>query len=1058
MDGRERIEVVALVASAGGINALSTVLRALPDDLPAAVIVQQHLGAQGSALVSVLQRQAGRKVVWAGDGARITAGVAIVCPPRSRIECFPDGTCAVLPTPGGAREFPHDALLKSLAESFGGRALAAVLTGMGRDGAAGAAELKAVGGVVIAQSEDTAEQPSMPRAAAEAGADLVLPLHEIGGVIADVVSGGALPRPRAEVDAVREIFGGPSAVAGIARDVDWAHTPLGPVAGWSAALRTVVRLVMGSPVPMLVLWGEQRIMLYNDSGAEPGGVRHPEDFARPGPHLWPPTRPMTEPLHQRAARRLLDRQGRARYAWFDITYSPLWDEHGAVAGVLQSAHERTAEVLAARRLRIVNQLAAAPPSRDRREALAGALAILGRAEDLLFAAAYRFDASGTLADLAGAAGVEAGSVLAPHQLRLTAGAEWPLHQAAEARRPLLFDDLAARFRGHTVGPEQLTPECAILHPLPDHGRDDVAGVLVLALHPRLALDDGYREFLAVVGETVTAKVAESHARQQERRRAEGLAELDRAKTEFFANVSHEFRTPLTLMLAPLEELLQQAGDPIPARRGDVELVQRSARRLLRLVDTLLELAPAEPGRQGPQYAATDLAALTADTALTFRNAAEAAGLKLVVDAAPLPAPVSVDPQMWEKIVANLVANALKFTWDGKIEVVLRTLPKHTELVVRDSGVGIPAEHLPYVFKRFHRVPETHGRSNEGAGIGLALVEELVRRHHGRARVTSEEGRGSTFTVWLPLIRRADRPGPPARAGGLAAAMAEEAAQWDHVREEHDAALGLDGPVDLPAAGKPAGAPVLVVDANADMRDYLVRLLGGAWPVLEARTADEALETAARARPGLILADVMMPRMDGFALLRTVRADPALARTPVVLVTARAGEHTAIEGMLAGADDYIVKPFSSRELLARVGAQLELSRVRRTADEAMRASEERLRRVLETERVGVLFFDQSGTLVDANDVFLRMVGYTRAEVDQRLLRWQDLTPPEWMPTSEEQMAVLEATGRIGPYQKEYFCKDGSRRWMLFAGRDLGDGNISEFCIDITDLKKAEAQNV
>jgi PAS domain S-box-containing protein len=1058
--GAERIGIVALVASAGGLDALSVVLRGLPDDLPAAVVVQQHLGGRGSALVPILQRQTRRDVVWAEDGSHAAPGVVTVCPPRTRMEFFPDGAFALQPTPDGARGFPHDALLRSLADSFGARVLAVVLTGMGRDGAAGTAALKAAGGVVIAQSEDTAEQPSMPKAAADAGADLVLPLHEIGAVVAGVVRGGPLPLPRTELDAVRELFGGRSIMEGVAREIDWARTPLGPVTGWGPALRTMVQLVMATPTPLTLLWGDQHIALYNDGAIEQRGAKHHEQFALPHLEAEPAYARVRggEPVHLRDSRQLVERRGTPQHAWFDISYSPVRDEHGDIAGILQSAHERTSEVLSARRLRTLNRLAATPASHGRREALATALAVLGPAADLGFAAAYLLDMPGKRAGLVAAAGIEEGGAMAPRELRLVPGAAWPLRQAVEAGKPVWLDDLRVRFRGHLLEGEPVSPERAVLHPLHDQAQDTVVGVLVLGMHPRLPLDDGYREFLTVAAETIAAKVSESHARHQERCRLEALAELDRTKTEFFSNVSHEFRTPLTLMLGPLEDLLQNPADPILARRDDIELMQRNARRLLRLVGTLLDFSESRNGRLPARFTPLDLAALTTDIASAFHGAAEAAGLKLAVESPPLPEPVWVDPEMWEKIVANLVANALKFTWEGRVDVTLRALPKHAELVVRDTGVGIPAEQLPYVFQRFHRVPDTSGRSNEGAGIGLALVDELVRRQHGRVRVTSEEGAGSTFTVWLPLGRRPASEPPPGRrrrTGRIAAAMAEEAMHWEPARVNDHAALGFGPGLDDPAPARNATpASVLVVDDNADMRDYLTRLLGVTWNVIEARTGDEALELAGRERPGIILAGAMTPKMDGFALLRRIRSDPAMERTPVILVTARAGENSAIEGMLAGADDYIVKPFSARELLARVDAQLKLSQVRRSADLAVRASEERLRRVLETERVGVLFFDQSGTLVDANDVFLQISGYTRAEVDNGELHWQTMTPPEWMPTSEKEMERLEATGRIGPYQKEYLCKDGTRKWMLFAGRDLGDGMISEFCIDITDLKLSE----
>ncbi|MGI5240928.1 chemotaxis protein CheB [Dactylosporangium sp. CA-139066] len=935
------VDVVALVASAGGLGALTTVLRGLPADLEAAVVVQQHLAARSSALPQVLARRTGRAVAVAADGDRLTPGAVLVCPPRRHFEVLPDGTCALMPS-AGARERPHDALLVSLADSYGPRALAVVLTGMLNDGAAGTAALKAAGGMVIAQSEDTAEQPSMPRAAAEAGADLVLPLHEIGPAIASAVRGGRLPRASAEDAAVRELFRGTTTMESIARDIDWSKTPLGPVAGWDPTLRTMVALVMAAPKPLNLLWGGQHILLYNDAAIEPSGAKHPEQFARSSLETWAEARPILGPLYDRVMRGetvyrpdsegLVQRRGRPELAWFDVSYTPVRGEDGAIVGILQASHERTAEVLAARRLQVLNRLATTPASSGRRAALEAALAVLGDAPDVAFAVAYLLDAAGTRAGLVGAVGVEPGGSLAPRDVRVAVGGAWPLQKVVAGRAPVVVDDVAARFRGHLVGPERLAPDSAALHPLRDEAEDTVAGVLVLGTHPRLPVDGPYREFLSLIAETVTAKVAESHARQRERQRLERLAELDRAKTEFFTSVSHEFRTPLTLMLAPLEELLRHPERPTEERLADVDLVHRNARRLLRLVGALLDFSAAEAGRLRAAFAPTDLAALTAEIAVMFAGAADAAGLRLVIDAPPLPEPVWVDAQMWEKVVSNLLSNALKFTWQGTVEVRLRALPQHAELVVRDTGVGIPSAEVPLVFQRFHRVPRARARTSEGAGIGLALVEQLVRLHHGRIRVSSVEGAGTTFTVWLPLSRRpaaAEAPGPSPRTGSIAAAMAGDAARWDAEHERAVAAQGVLDPAEAPALPRRApGARVLVVEDNADMRDYLGRLLGEAWTVTAAPDGEQALRLARAAPFDIVVADVMMPAPDGFALLSAIRGDEALAHVPVVLVTARAGEESAIEGLLAGADDYIVKPFSARELVARVGAQLELARLRR----------------------------------------------------------------------------------------------------------------------------------
>ena len=952
-DDRAGGDVVALVTSAGGLEALSVVLRDLPADLPVAILVQQHLGGQASVLPKILSRRTGRDVAWVVDGRPAAAGSVGVCPPRHQLEVLPDGTCALTElAPSGNR--PHDALLTSLADSLGPRAVAVVLTGSGSDGAAGVAAVKTAGGVVIAQSEDTAEYPSMPRAAAAAGADLVLPLHEIGGVVADVVRGGPLPRPNEELEAIRVTFGDDGAVAALARGIDWSGHPLGPVHRWPQSLRQVVRLAVDSVVPTLVFWGEELFTFVNDAALQPFGARVAEAVGARYPQVFPQLEAKEElrtlltrvlrgtPVSLDAAHHAYERAGRVEDHWFDTVYTPVRDPDGRVVGILCVLFDRSREVLAARRLETLNRLTSSRASSGRREALAAVLSVLDGAADILFAVAYLFDPVRRRANLVGAAGVAAGGAMAQRELRLAPGAGWPLHRVAQERRPVVVADVATRFRGHTAGVEQLVPECAVLHPLHDEAEDRVIGVLVLGTHPRLPLDERYTEFLTVAADTVGARVAESHSRQRERERQDKLAELDRAKMEFFSNVSHEFRTPLTLMLGPLEEMLRDPRSMPPGRDKDLELVGRSAQRLLQLVENLLDFSRAEAGRLPADLVPHDLAELTREIVVPFESAAVRAGLALRATLDPLPEAVWVDPEMWEKVVSNLLSNALKFTFDGTVEVTLRALPQHAELVVRDTGVGIPAKELPFVFKRFHRVRDTRARTHEGAGIGLALADELVRRHQGRIRATSVVGEGTTFTVWIPRSRHPqtsngttpngatpEAPGlSRSRAFTSATAMAEEAARWDvDVDLPTTGPERADPPVPVPRRYAP-GARVLVVDDNPDMRDYLGRPLGEYWNVAFARDGQEAVALARRDRPDLIVSDVMMPGLDGFGLLATVRADDALAGTPVVLVTARAGEETAVEGLLAGADDYIVKPFSARELLARVGAQLELSRMRR----------------------------------------------------------------------------------------------------------------------------------
>jgi signal transduction histidine kinase len=437
----------------------------------------------------------------------------------------------------------------------------------------------------------------------------------------------------------------------------------------------------------------------------------------------------------------------------------------------------------------------------------------------------------------------------------------------------------------------------------------------------------------------------------EQRRAAELAEVDRARTAFLGNVSHELRTPLTLLLGPLQEVLAAPPPRLgPAERKHLEIAHRNGLRLLRLVNSLLDFSRLGAGQFQPTYVSTDLSALTTELASVFRSAIEHAGLRLAVDCQSLPQPVYVDREQWEHVVFNLLANALKFTFEGEIEVTLRERDGQAVLAVRDTGAGIAAEELPHLFERFHRVREARARTHEGTGIGLALVRELARLHGGTVDVASAVGVGSTFTVALPFgvahlpaDRIATSAEPPRPSS--ATAYVEEAWRW--LPTTPRAVVGAPVDLDAPAAHAPASADrppgvdrparLLIVEDNADMRTYLQRLLEGRGTAEAVGDGVEALEVARSWEPDLIVADVMMPGLDGLELLRAVRADPRLSPISVILLSARAGDEARVEALRAGADDYLVKPFVAAELLARVESQLGLAQLR---GEAWAAAERR----------------------------------------------------------------------------------------------------------------------
>jgi PAS domain S-box-containing protein len=403
---------------------------------------------------------------------------------------------------------------------------------------------------------------------------------------------------------------------------------------------------------------------------------------------------------------------------------------------------------------------------------------------------------------------------------------------------------------------------------------------------------------------------------------EAALAANRAQAEFLGNVSHELRTPLTLILGPVEAMMAEPGCDANTR-ARLQLVHRNALRLLRLVNDLLDFSKGEAGLLEARFVPVDLARLTAETASGFASAFEQVGVRYEVDCPDAAEPAWVDPAKWEKVVLNLVSNAFKYTPEGRVRVALRLDPDAFRLTVTDTGIGIPEDEMPRVFERFHRVPGQAGRSHEGTGIGLALARELARLHGGEITLTSAAGLGSTFVVTLPrgcdhlpkaaVDTTATATGLPTRG---AVPYVAEAARWVGADAEPE--------VDGTATGRET---VLIVDDNADMRAFYRDVLSPHFRIVEAANGAEALVRLGDALPALVLSDVMMPDVDGLALLRTLRAAARTRTLPVILVSARAGAEASITGLDAGADDYLTKPFTAAELLARVRTHVLMARAR-----------------------------------------------------------------------------------------------------------------------------------
>jgi len=753
------------------------------------------------------------------------------------------------------------------------------------------------------------------------------------------------------------------------RKFQWENTVLGAPRTWPQSLKTAVRIVLTSQQPMFVWWGDSLVNIYNDPYRGILGGKHPKALGQPASVVWREIWQQVGPRAQAAIARnqgtydealflMMERNGYPEETYYTFSYSPIPDDNGEACGIFCANTDETQRIITARRLATQRELAArSTDALTVADACTGTVSALATNQyDLPFAVLF-LRQNGAYQSICHK---EAGDQ--PFQDPKS----WPLDEVLKSAKPKTIDlpwGVAFPTGAWTHPPKQ-----AAMLPINPSSQMGYSAVLVAGLNPHCAYDQRHQDFLTLIASQTASALTSAKAYEEERKRAESLEELDRAKTTFFANISHEFRTPLTLMLGPVETLLAQCEDGGNSLdRPALESVHRNAVRLQKLVNALLDFSRIEAGRMSAKLQPTNLAAYTSELASSFESAMKRAQLKFTVECEALSSLMAVDRDMWEKIVLNLLSNALKYTLKGEVALRLFESAGYVKLSVSDTGIGIPKTELPRLFERFHRVAGAQGRTYEGTGIGLALVHELARLHGGNVTVSSELGRGSVFTVTMPRSPTSPKTDATessvANAHSLQAnAYVEEALGW----------LPPDGQADLPLdlshrASSPRNGRILLADDNADMRAYLQRLLSAEFDVIVASNGRQALDLAIAQVPDLILSDIMMPELDGMGLLKELRANPATRSIPFVFLSARAGEEASAEGREAGADDYIVKPFTARELIARVRGTLLLHRERRH-------SIEQLNQVLEQAPVPICVLQKPDFVYElANPSYLELVG-------------------------------------------------------------------------------------
>jgi PAS domain S-box-containing protein len=832
--------------------------------------------------------------------------------------------------------------------------------------------------------------------------------------------------------------------------VNWAATPIGPPSGWPQSLRTAVSILLSSRFSMWMAWGPELTFFCNAAyRRDTLGQKYPWALGRPANQVWEEIWGDIGPRIDRVLATgtatwdqglllFLERSGYPEETYHTFSYSPLRDDQGAVVGMLCVVTEETERVVGERRMVTLRDLGSDPSViRGEREMLEFSADQLDRNRwDLPFTLTYVFDDQ-SRARLAATSGITAEHPSVPPDLpaSLDSGV-WPT--AALARGESVLVDLDRPDWGELPsGAWQHPPRQALMVPLRQQGGAPV-GFMVAALSRYRPFDEGYHGFVDLVAGYVATGILSARSYRAQQLRADELGALDRAKTTFFSNISHEFRTPLTLITGPVQELRTRLAGADTAVREELEVIHRNGLRLSKLVNTLLDFSRIEAGRMTAAYEPVDLAGLTRELASVFRSAVARAGLAFEVECDALPEPVYLDQSMWEKVMFNLLSNAVKFTFDGTIAVRLHAEDGHAVLTVADTGVGIAVAEMPRLFERFHRVEHTRSRSSEGSGIGLALVKELVGLHGGTITASSVQDEGTTFTIRLPfghahlpapaLPRGARAPVEPFTAEPLSAEpFVQEALRWLPGADGPDAARPRPADDELRAPAPTAGvagtgpdraARVLIADDNADMREYLTRLLRGAGHhVQTVADGQAALDEIRTHPPDLVISDIMMPRLDGLGLVLALRAEGRTATVPVLLLSARAGHEAAIQGLGAGADDYLVKPFSSAELLARVRAIIELAR--------LRAQHLRWRTALiDSLQEGFFVCEADGSVVEINTTFTDILGYGPDGLPYR-------APVPWWPDPD---IDPEASSRVHRQFSRLIEKDGGEVDLPAVHRD------------------------
>jgi PAS domain S-box-containing protein len=830
-------------------------------------------------------------------------------------------------------------------------------------------------------------------------------------------------------------------MARLISDFDWSQTVLGPIERWPQTLRATVSLMLSNRFPMLLWWGKDYISIYNDAYIPVLGAKHPWGLGKPVRECWSEIWPTLKPLIDRPFKGgeatwmddlslELVRHGFPEETHFTVAYSPVPhdDAPNRIGGVLATVNETTDKVVGERRLNLLRDLGADSSEAKTKEEICTTFAkiIANSPYDIPFAMFYLADEERKHLKLIAAAGVRSGELISPRTISLDSerSQRLPYSKVFESGKMEVISQLQRKFKYIPDQPWSDKAHTLVVIPIPSAKREHNVGVIVAGTSSRLPFNASYKNFFELLTSQIARGISNVTAFEEERKRAQALEQIDKAKTVFFSNISHEFRTPLTLMLSPLEELLLRKHSSLNAtEKENIETTHRNALRLLKLVNSLLDFSRIESGRQHAHFEKADVAELTRNLASNFRSVTEKAGLKLVVKTSPVKADVFIDTQMWEKIIFNLLSNAFKYTLNGTITVQLKAVKSDLVLKITDTGIGIPRQELANIFKRFHRIEHRGGRTFEGTGIGLSLTKELVQLHKGEISVESKVGKGTTFTINIPTGKKHLSNTGYSSGNGKNGKVKSNSSIHNPFFEEAAILADSQNNESRPLPNQHDQPLILVVDDNADMRSHIRSILSDRFEVITSGNGKDALKKIEKRLPDVVLTDIMMPVMDGFELLKEIKSNKATANIPVILLTARAGEESKIEGWEMGADDYLVKPFSSRELSARITSQIQTQRIRRQVER----NEMEFRQLANTMPQLVWVANNRGEIIYFNDRINEFDGVTKR--DDGTWSWEGVLHPEDLEGTKQ--AWANALQRESAFEKEnrMLLKDGTYKWYL-----------------------------